>query len=175
MQDHAVPQYYSVLIPVSRSYSQLEGRLLTCSSPLRHSDIAIGVRLACLIHAASVRSEPESNSPNKNCQADKSTLISRSQKLDLLLNSFSHFFKRYASSQLRLPSPFRALRNLRSGSSHYSNFQGTSETTNLPAKPHHPKNGTTPLPDISPYSADYEIRETGSHLKRCAPLRRTLT
>jgi hypothetical protein len=37
------------------------------------------------------------------------------------------------------------------------------------------KDGTTPLPDISPYSADYEIRETGSHLKRCAPLRRTLT
>ena len=27
---------HSVLIPVSRSYSQLEGRLLTCSSPLRH-------------------------------------------------------------------------------------------------------------------------------------------
>ena len=75
MQNHAVPQYYSVLIPVSRSYSQLEGRLLTCSSPLRHSDIAIGVRLACLIHAASVRSEPESNSPNKNCQADRSAFF----------------------------------------------------------------------------------------------------
>ena len=27
------------------------------------------VRLACLIHAASVRSEPESNSPNKNVNA----------------------------------------------------------------------------------------------------------
>ena len=56
---------HSVLIPVSRSYSQLEGRSLTRSSPLRHSGIATGVRLACLIHAASVRSEPGSNSPYK--------------------------------------------------------------------------------------------------------------
>lgn len=133
---------------VSSACSGLGGGLLTCYSPFRHWAPKGPVRLACLIHAASVRSEPESNSPNKNHQADKSALVSRSQKLDLLLNSFSHFFKRYASSQLRLPSPLRALRNLRSGSSHYSNFQGTSETINLPPKPHHQKKRHDPASPV---------------------------
>ena len=62
---HASIWSHPVLIPVSRSYSKLEGRLLTRSSPLRHWCIAAPVRLACLIHAASVRSEPGSNSPKK--------------------------------------------------------------------------------------------------------------
>ena len=42
--------------------------VLRTLSPLETSNIAIvqfPVRLACLIHAASVRSEPESNSPFK--------------------------------------------------------------------------------------------------------------
>ena len=65
-------QPYPVLAHLSAGYPKLKGRLPTRSSPLRHFHpkyIAISrnlVRLACLIHAASVRSEPESNSPKKN-------------------------------------------------------------------------------------------------------------
>ena len=60
---------HSVLALLSKRYPQLEGSLPMHYSPFRHSHpmcIATHrnlVRLACLIHAASVRSEPESNSP----------------------------------------------------------------------------------------------------------------
>jgi hypothetical protein len=56
---------YSVLIPVSRSYPEAKGRLLTCYSPVRRSSTPKGLsaRLACVKHAASVRPEPGSNSP----------------------------------------------------------------------------------------------------------------
>ena len=63
---------HSVLIPLSRGYPQPYGRLLTRYSPVRHSSafhlamVPVTVRLACLIHAASVHSEPGSNSPLKN-------------------------------------------------------------------------------------------------------------
>jgi len=62
----AVPLRYAVLASVSGRYSPLEGRLLTCYSPVRHfmhfpKEVLI-VRLACLRHAASVDSEPGSNS-----------------------------------------------------------------------------------------------------------------
>ena len=50
LQSHAKSQPHSVLAPVSRCYSQLEGRLLTCSSPFRHSYPKVCVRLACLIN-----------------------------------------------------------------------------------------------------------------------------
>ena len=175
MQDHAVSQYYSVLIPVSRSYSQLEGRLLTCSSPLRHSDIAIGVRLACLIHAASVRSEPESNSPNKNCQADRSALVSRSQKLDLLLNSFRIFLRGMLPLNYDFRHPFglseifvRAHRTIQIFKEH--------QRRQIPRRYRTaPKDSAIPLMKIL-HSADYGIRiNAGSHLKRCTPLRRALT
>src|SRR5262249_60123526 len=56
---------YAVLAPVSRSYSPLEGRLVTCYSPGRHCThglLHFLVRLACVRHAASVDSEPGSNS-----------------------------------------------------------------------------------------------------------------
>src|SRR5271169_5327912 len=58
---------YLVLIPVSRSYPRARGRLLTCYSPVRRSSTPKGLsaRLACVKHAASVRPEPESNSPLK--------------------------------------------------------------------------------------------------------------
>ena len=62
---------HSVLAPFSRRYPQLKGRLPMHYSPFRHSHgICIAtsadpVRLACLIHATSVRSEPESNSQKK--------------------------------------------------------------------------------------------------------------
>jgi hypothetical protein len=57
------PISYSVLATVSSSYPNHEGWLLTCYSPVRHSHIAMCVRLACIRHAASVYPEPGSNSP----------------------------------------------------------------------------------------------------------------
>src|SRR3954463_8731622 len=63
-----MPWSYSVLDPVSQAYPKVQGRSPTCYSPVRHSSTPKGlsVRLACVKHAASVRPEPESNSPNKN-------------------------------------------------------------------------------------------------------------
>ena len=57
--------YYAVLSHVSMCYSPPEGRLPTCYSPVRRSRCiaALAARLACLKRAASVRSEPGSNSP----------------------------------------------------------------------------------------------------------------
>ena len=57
--------YYAVLASVSRSYSPLEGRLVTCYSPVRRFTqvlLPFLARLACVRHAASVDSEPGSNS-----------------------------------------------------------------------------------------------------------------
>ena len=57
---------YPALAPLSRSYSSFKDRLFTRYSPLRHCTRPrrdFLVRLACVRHAASVRSEPGSNSP----------------------------------------------------------------------------------------------------------------
>ena len=58
---------YPVLDPVSQAYPEVQGRSPTCYSPVRHSSTPKGlsVRLACVKHAASVRPEPGSNSPQK--------------------------------------------------------------------------------------------------------------
>ena len=56
---------YAVLAPVSRGYSPLKGRLPTCYSPVRrftHPRRDFLARLACVKRAASVDSEPGSNS-----------------------------------------------------------------------------------------------------------------
>jgi hypothetical protein len=56
---------YAVLASVSRCYPPLKGRLVTCYSPGRHFThglLHFLVRLACVRHAASVDSEPGSNS-----------------------------------------------------------------------------------------------------------------
>ena len=56
---------YAVLASVSRGYPPLKGRLVTCYSPGRHFTqglLPFLVRLACVRHAASVDSEPGSNS-----------------------------------------------------------------------------------------------------------------
>ena len=56
---------YAVLAKVSLSYPPLQGRLVTCYSPVRHFTqvlLPFLVRLACVRHAASVDSEPGSNS-----------------------------------------------------------------------------------------------------------------
>ena len=50
---------------LSRSAGQITHVLLT-RSPLEHPQRGLSVRLACVKHAASVRPEPGSNSPNKN-------------------------------------------------------------------------------------------------------------
>ncbi len=60
---------YSVLAVVSNCYPQLPGRSSTRYSPVRHftrTRRPFHVRLACVRHAASVQSEPESNSPVEN-------------------------------------------------------------------------------------------------------------
>ena len=58
--------------PFSQDCSGLGGGFLTCYSPFRHFTRArrrFLVRLACLIHAASVHSEPGSNSPYENIES----------------------------------------------------------------------------------------------------------
>ena len=74
-QLHAEPWSYPVLALLSECYPEPEGRLPTYSSPFcRYQIKSLGLaasklnkiaRLACLNHAANVRSEPESNSPKK--------------------------------------------------------------------------------------------------------------
>ena len=63
---------HAVLSHVSMGYPPSRGRSPTCYSPVRHSHEApkglTPVRLACLIRAASVRSEPGSNSPLYLCK-----------------------------------------------------------------------------------------------------------
>ncbi len=59
---------YAVLAALSSCYPPLLGRLPTCYSPVRRctkSRRTVLARLACVKHAASVRSEPGSNSPVK--------------------------------------------------------------------------------------------------------------
>src|SRR5206468_12572681 len=55
---------------LSQSAGQITHVLLT-RSPLESLRRALSVRLACVKHAASVRPEPGSNSPNKNHQPPK--------------------------------------------------------------------------------------------------------
>ena len=60
-----ISSLYSVLASLSAGYSKFRGRLPTCYSPVRHFTLELPrfhVRLACVRHAASVRSEPGSNS-----------------------------------------------------------------------------------------------------------------
>src|SRR6202451_3898509 len=66
---------------LSRSAGQITHVLLT-RSPLEYLRKGLSVRLACVKHAASVRPEPESNSPNKNQKgsSEQSDLNQRHQK-----------------------------------------------------------------------------------------------
>ncbi len=64
--DHAIRSGHSALAPVSRGYSKVRGRFLTCYSPVRRFPPPEGgfvPRLACVKPAASVHPEPGSNSP----------------------------------------------------------------------------------------------------------------
>ena len=82
------------------------------------------VRLACLIHAASVRSEPGSNSPYKKYFVTDLSLsvlfFSLQKKLILEFISNSNFPDRTSTE---FASPF----NPDPGHSHYSIFQGTPD------------------------------------------------
>ena len=70
-QDHLWAKFfhstaYRVLAPVSRSYPQPKGRFLRVTHPFAtrpNPEGSFRVRLACVMHAASVPSEPGSNSP----------------------------------------------------------------------------------------------------------------
>jgi hypothetical protein len=83
---HATSRKYSVLDPVSQAYPKVQGRSPTCYSPVRHSSHpaswALSVRLACVKHAASVRPEPGSNSPNKNPSTTEAEF--KSEKPDIV-------------------------------------------------------------------------------------------
>jgi hypothetical protein len=83
---HATSRVYSVLDPVSQAYPKVQGRSPTCYSPVRHSSHpaswALSVRLACVKHAASVRPEPGSNSPNKNPSTTEAEF--KSEKPDIV-------------------------------------------------------------------------------------------
>lgn len=100
---------YSVLPAISSSYPHLKGRLPTCSSPVRHSrreaSFSLAVRLACLRRAASVRSEPGSNSPVQ-CLANHfdQTLV-RSLKTNFLARSSCSVFKDQAPGSSPSQSP----------------------------------------------------------------------
>ena len=97
---------YSVLSAISSSYPHLKGRLPTCSSPVRHSrreaSFSLAVRLACLRRAASVRSEPGSNSPLFYFKHPKGRLISiiLSQSRFLFLGTLT--FERKKNNSIRV-------------------------------------------------------------------------
>jgi hypothetical protein len=67
---------------LSRSAGQITHVLLT-RSPLEYPRKGLSVRLACVKHAASVRPEPGSNSPNKNQPTPKRRQNSNQNKSDL--------------------------------------------------------------------------------------------
>ena len=73
--DHAAKRRHPVLARVSVGYPRVQGRFLTCYSPVRRfqpSEDGFDPRLACVRPAASVRPEPGSNSPLKNENTPKS-------------------------------------------------------------------------------------------------------
>ena len=81
---------HAVLALLSEGYPPLEGRSPTRYSPVCHSThglLHFRVRLACVRHAASVDSEPGSNSPVKT--VSDSRLVNRESKssYELLLSS----------------------------------------------------------------------------------------
>ena len=78
-QGRCLPCGYAVLADVSVCCPPRRGRLPMYSSPVRHWNPKIPVRLACIRHAASVHPEPGSNSPLNfpQCFTTVSFLFSR--------------------------------------------------------------------------------------------------
>ena len=106
LSPHSSTRAYPVLSTVSSRYSSCRGRSSTRYSPVRHSTrdrSPFRVRLACVKHAASVQSEPESNSPVQICSR---SLLGRNQNLKVVLFPFA---LRLSMNQADLrPSPFLA-------------------------------------------------------------------
>ena len=89
LSPHRSTRAYPVLSTVSSRYSSCRGRSSTRYSPVRHSTrdrSPFRVRLACVKHAASVQSEPESNSPVQICSR---SLLGRNQNLKVVLFPFA--------------------------------------------------------------------------------------
>ena len=89
LSPHRSTRAYPVLSTVSSRYSSCRGRSSTRYSPVRHSTRGrspFRVRLACVKHAASVQSEPESNSPVQICSR---SLLGRNQNLKVVLFPFA--------------------------------------------------------------------------------------
>ena len=85
-QPKIIQAAYPVLATVSSRYSKLPGRLSTCYSPVRHftrSRRNFHVRLACVRHAASVQSEPESNSPVEKYLIQLNSSFRQSRMIEL--------------------------------------------------------------------------------------------
>ena len=109
LSPHCKTRAYPVLSTVSSRYSSCRGRLSTRYSPVRHSTRGrspFRVRLACVKHAASVQSEPESNSPVQICSR---SLLGRNQNLKVVLFFFVVCKISFASRQrIKRRSPFYA-------------------------------------------------------------------
>ena len=91
---------YSVLALLSEGYPQFEGRLPTYYSPVCHFTHELPrflVRLACIRHAASVRSEPGSNSSVK--------VLSTVQSTDFIKLSEAESFKEKTPQTIDSKSP----------------------------------------------------------------------
>ena len=74
------------------------GQVPTRYSPVRHSWIAPVVRLACIRHAASVRSEPGSNSQvDFRCELEPGSRKTRTRTASDDKSFIPHIFKRFAS------------------------------------------------------------------------------
>ena len=128
LSPHCKTRAYPVLSTVSSRYSSCRGRSSTRYSPVRHSTRGrspFRVRLACVKHAASVQSEPESNSPVQICSR---SLLGRNQNLKVVLFPFA---LRLSMNQADLrPLPFLAalgLMNLFRGAvnSFFANLEKT--------------------------------------------------
>ena len=103
---------YSVLPAISSSYPHLKGRLPTCSSPVRHSrreaSSSLAVRLACLRRAASVRSEPGSNSPLfyfKHPEGRLISIILKASPVSFILGTLT-FKRKKITMQSNYSSPY---------------------------------------------------------------------
>lgn len=114
---------HSVLIPVSRSYSQLEGRLLTRSSPLRHC--ALLHRSTCMPNPCRQRSfwaRIKLSVQNSFCN-----------RLEFVCAFFSLFRTSLSTgSPSQNSREFASPHEFDSGHSHYSIFQGTPELFQVP-------------------------------------------
>src|SRR6185437_3589392 len=73
--------------------------VLLTRSPLEYPRKGLSVRLACVKHAASVRPEPGSNSPNKNPPPHRAGNITESEKSDHSKNDTKNWHQKTTTPQ----------------------------------------------------------------------------